>query len=165
MYKIKGPLHTALITDAMRAAGMPEGESILGGLKNGTPVIVEDGVAKLTDRSSFAGSVATADRLVRTMIGMGGVSLLDTIQMITETPARIMGIQDRIGSLQEGKDADILIFPSLESCNPFYKGLMLFANGKIAGLIRGTEKPVVLMSRSETEKSKYYCIALSCLMI
>ena len=64
-----------------------------------------------------------------------------------------------------GGDADILIFPSLESCNPFYKGLMLFADGKIAGLIRGTEKPVVLMSRSETEKSKYYCIALSCLMV
>jgi phosphate butyryltransferase len=61
-------------------------------------------------------------------------------------------------------DADVLIFPSLESCNPFYKSLMLFAGGELAGLIRGTEKPVVLMSRSESEKSKYYCIALSCLM-
>jgi phosphate butyryltransferase len=61
-------------------------------------------------------------------------------------------------------DADILLFPSLESCNPFYKGLMLFANGELAGLIRGTEKPVILMSRSESEKSKYYCIVLSCLM-
>jgi len=61
-------------------------------------------------------------------------------------------------------DADILLFPSLESSNPFYKGLMLFADGKIAGLIRGTEKPVVVMSRSESEISKYYCIALSCLM-
>lgn len=110
VYKIKGPFRTALITDAMRAAGMPEGKSILGGLKNGTPVIVEDGVAKLPDRTSFAGSVATADRLVRTMITMGNVSLLDTIQMITQTPARIMGIQDKKGSLQIGKDADILIF-------------------------------------------------------
>ena len=62
-------------------------------------------------------------------------------------------------------DADILIFPSLESCNPFYKSLMLFANGKLAGLLRGTTKPVILMSRNETEKSKYYCIALSCLMV
>lgn len=110
VYKIKGPSHTALITDAMRAAGMPEGESILGGLKNGTKVIVEDGVAKLPDRTSFAGSVATTDRLVRTMMTMAGVSLVDTIQMITETPARIMGIQDKKGSLQIGKDADILIF-------------------------------------------------------
>jgi phosphate butyryltransferase len=61
-------------------------------------------------------------------------------------------------------DADILLFPSLESSNPFYKGLMLFAGAELAGLIRGTEKPVVLMSRSESENSKYFCIALSCLM-
>jgi phosphate butyryltransferase len=61
-------------------------------------------------------------------------------------------------------DADVLLFPSLESCNPFYKGLMLFAGGELAGLIRGTEKPVILMSRSESEKSKYFCIVLSCLM-
>lgn len=61
-------------------------------------------------------------------------------------------------------DADILIFPSIESANPFYKGLMLFAGGELAGLIRGTEKPVVVMSRSESERSKYYCLALACLM-
>ena len=61
-------------------------------------------------------------------------------------------------------DADILLFPSIESSNPFYKGLMLFARGELAGLIRGTEKPVIVMSRSESEISKYFCIALSCLM-
>jgi phosphotransacetylase len=61
-------------------------------------------------------------------------------------------------------DADILIFPSLESSNPFYKGLMLFAGGEIAGLLRGTSHPVVLMSRSESENSKYYCIAMACMM-
>jgi phosphate butyryltransferase len=61
-------------------------------------------------------------------------------------------------------DADILLFPSLESCNPFYKALMLFAKGELAGLVRGTEKPVIVMSRSESERSKYYCIALACMM-
>jgi phosphate butyryltransferase len=61
-------------------------------------------------------------------------------------------------------DADILLFPSLEACNPFYKALMLFAGGELAGMICGTSKPVVLMSRSESELSKYYCVALSCLM-
>lgn len=61
-------------------------------------------------------------------------------------------------------DADILLFPNLESCNPFYKGLMLFGNGEIGGLIRGTSSPVIVMSRSESEKSKYYCITLACLM-
>jgi phosphate butyryltransferase len=61
-------------------------------------------------------------------------------------------------------DSDVLLFPSLEASNPFYKGLMLFAGGEIAGLIRGTSKPVVLMSRNESEKSKFYCIALACLL-
>ncbi len=61
-------------------------------------------------------------------------------------------------------DADVLLFPTLEACNSFYKGLMLFGGGELAGLIQGTEKPVVVMSRSESEASKYYCIALSCLM-
>ena len=61
-------------------------------------------------------------------------------------------------------EADILLFPALESSNPFYKGLMLFAQGELAGIIRGTRKPVVVMSRSESEKSKFYCIALACLM-
>ncbi|MCY7422893.1 MAG: N-acetylglucosamine-6-phosphate deacetylase [Chitinophagaceae bacterium] len=110
VYKIKGADRTALITDAMRAAGMPEGESILGNIKNGLKVIVEDGVAKLPDRSSFAGSVATADRLVRTMIKMVDVPLIDAVRMITTTPARIMKVADKKGSLAAGKDADILIF-------------------------------------------------------
>lgn len=63
-----------------------------------------------------------------------------------------------------GGDADILIFPNLESANSFYKGLMLFAEGELAGLICGTIKPVVVMSRSESENSKYYCLALACVM-
>jgi phosphate butyryltransferase len=61
-------------------------------------------------------------------------------------------------------EADILLFPSLEACNPFYKGLMLFTKSELAGIICGTTKPVVVMSRSESELSKYYCIALACLM-
>ena len=110
VYKIKGPDRTALITDAMRGAGMPEGESILGSLKNGLPVIIEDGVAKLPDRTSFAGSVATFDRLVRNMITMADVPLLDAVRMASMTPARIMGVHNRKGSLARGKDADIVIF-------------------------------------------------------
>ncbi|HAO50845.1 MAG TPA: N-acetylglucosamine-6-phosphate deacetylase, partial [Runella sp.] len=110
VYKIKGPDRTALITDAMRGAGMPEGESVLGSLKNGLPVIIEDGVAKLPDRTSFAGSVATFDRLVRNMITMANVPLLDAVRMASTTPARIMGVSDRKGSLAKGKDADIVIF-------------------------------------------------------
>lgn len=108
--KIKGPDRIALITDAMRGAGMPEGPSTLGNRSDGLPVIIEDGVAKLPDRSSFAGSVATADRLVRTMIRLADCSLTDAVRMITATPARILGVQDRIGHLKPGYDADIVIF-------------------------------------------------------
>ncbi|HXB08542.1 MAG TPA: N-acetylglucosamine-6-phosphate deacetylase [Puia sp.] len=109
-YKIKGADRIALITDAMRAAGMAARESILGNKDTGLKVIVEDGVAKLPDRSSFAGSVATADRLVRTMTQLAEVPLTDAIRMITSTPARIMGVADKKGSLRAGKDADIVIF-------------------------------------------------------
>ncbi|MDB5242629.1 MAG: N-acetylglucosamine-6-phosphate deacetylase [Spirosoma sp.] len=110
VYKIKGADRTALITDAMRAAGMPEGESTLGSLKNGLKVIVEDGVAKLPDRTAFAGSVATTNQLVRNMVQLADVSLLDAVRMASATPARIMGVENRKGSLAPGKDADIAIF-------------------------------------------------------
>lgn len=110
IYKIKGPDHIALITDSMRAAGMPEGEYMLGSLKEGQLIVVEDGVAKLMDRSAFAGSVATADRLVRTMINIAGVNLPDAVKMITATPARILGIDNQYGHVKPGYSADLVIF-------------------------------------------------------
>lgn len=110
IYKIKGADRIALITDAMRAAGLPPGDSVLGNIHTGLKVIVEDGVAKLPDRSSFAGSVATADRLVRTMIQKADISLIDAVKMATATPARIMGVSDQKGSLVADKDADVIIF-------------------------------------------------------
>ena len=73
-------------------------------------VIVEDGVAKLTDRSAFAGSVATADRLVRTMVNLGGLTLPEAVRMITCNPASVMRISGRKGSFDAGKDADVTIF-------------------------------------------------------
>jgi len=110
VYKIKGAKRTALITDAMRAAGMPEGESVLGSIDNGLKVIVEDGVAKLPDRTAFAGSVATANRLIRNMINMASVTLTDAVKMMTATPARILDLLDHKGSIEAGMDADIVIF-------------------------------------------------------
>ena len=109
VYKFKPKTHVALITDSMRAAGMGEGESILGGLKTGQPVIVEEGVAKLLDRTAFAGSVATMDRVVRNMVRMGGATLADAVRMASQTPAAIMGVTDT-GRLEAGLAADILLF-------------------------------------------------------
>jgi N-acetylglucosamine-6-phosphate deacetylase len=129
VYKLKGPGRIALITDAMRAADMPPGDSVLGSLKNGLSVLVEDGVAKLPDRTAFAGSVATADRLIRTMLEMAEVPLIECIRMISETPARIMNIQDKKGSLAPGKDADIVIFNAqIEVQQTFVMGKSIFQN-------------------------------------
>ena len=108
--KVKGVDNVVLVTDSMRGAGMPEGPSILGGLADGQECIVENGVAKLLDGSGFAGSVCTTDRLVRTMITIGGCSLEQAVQMASLNPARVMGVADRKGSLEAGKDADIVIF-------------------------------------------------------
>lgn len=101
-YKLKGVEHTCLVTDALSYAAS-EGKEI-----NDPRVIIEDGVCKLADRSSLAGSIATTDVLVRTMV-KAGIPLGDALRMASETPARIMGVDDRKGSLQKDKDADVLI--------------------------------------------------------
>lgn len=109
VYRFKGPDRTALVTDSMRGAGMPDGLSILGSRKTGQQVLLEDGVAKLMDRSAFAGSAATTDRLVRNMVNLAHAPLTDAVKMATQTPARIMKLNDR-GMLREGLRADIVIF-------------------------------------------------------
>jgi len=133
--KIKGPDRTALITDAMRAAGTDVNESVLGNMKNGLKVIVEDGVAKLPDRTSFAGSVATADRLVRTMISMAGVCLTEAVRMMTSTPARILGVSSKKGELAVGKDADVVIFDdNINISMTMVKGRMVY-DGSLRKLV------------------------------
>ena len=109
VYKFKGPEKTALITDSMRGAGMPDGESVLGKRDNGLRVIIEDGVAKLPDRTAFAGSVAFCDRLVRNMINLADVPVEDAVYMATLTPAKIVGIKNK-GAIRPDFDADIIIF-------------------------------------------------------
>lgn len=60
-------------------------------------------------------------------------------------------------------DADILIFPNFESANAFYKGLMIFGGAEMGGILQGTDKPVVMTSRSESIRSKFYSIAIACI--
>jgi len=108
VYKVKGAPRICLVTDAMRAAGLGDGPSHLGGGPEGFPVIVEDGVAKLPDRSAFAGSVATADILLRTAL-RAGLPMADAVRALTLTPAELMGASSRLGSLAPGKDADLVV--------------------------------------------------------
>lgn len=110
IYKVKGPDRICLVTDSMRAAGQNVSESTLGSLKNGQRVEIEGGVAYMPGRKTFGGSVATADRLVYTMHKLAGIPLTDAVKMMTYTPARMLGVHDRLGRISCGCDADILLF-------------------------------------------------------
>ena len=106
IYKIKGVERTCLVTDAMAAAASNYHTTF------DPRVIIEDGVCKLADHSALAGSIATMDRLIRTMVQKADIPLADAARMASETPARIMGVSDRKGSLSKGKDADIIAMDS-----------------------------------------------------
>ncbi len=108
--KIVGVDRIALVTDSMRAAGMPEGPSIIGSKDNGREVIVEGGIAMLKDRSALESSVATFDQLVRTIVRNTSCTIEQAVRMASANPARFMKVYDRTGSLEAGKDADIVIF-------------------------------------------------------
>jgi N-acetylglucosamine-6-phosphate deacetylase len=129
IYKIKGPDRIALITDAMRAAGTDAKKSILGSITDGTDVLIEDGVAKMIDRQSFAGSIATANLLVKNMVHMGNVSITDAVKMATETPARIMNVDKNKGKIARKFDADIIIFDDkINVTKTIIGGKLIFQN-------------------------------------
>ena len=108
--KIKGTDRVILCTDSMRGAGMPDGtSSILGSRERGQEVLIEGGVAKMPDRSCFAGSVATTDRLLRTMHFLAGQPLTAATAMLTVNPSRVMGLAHRKGRIQPGYDADLVV--------------------------------------------------------
>lgn len=108
-YRIKGADKIALITDAMRAAGTNATHSILGAKQGGVPVVIKDDVAQLPDFSFYAGSVGTMDRALRVAHVQYGIPLVDVSRMLSLTPARLSRCADRKGSLETGKDADIVV--------------------------------------------------------
>ena len=103
--KIKGRDKVALVTDSLDIAAT---DQISGRFKGGTAFIVEDGVCKLPDRTAFAGSIATADRLIRVMRYECGFDVTDAVYMMTQVPAALLGLNK--GRLCEGADADIIVF-------------------------------------------------------
>ena len=102
VYKIKGPDKMCLVTDSIRAAGMPEGPYE-------ERATVMGGIAYLKDMSSFAGSVATTDRLVRTMYKQVGAPLTDCVKMITQIPAKLMKLEN-IGKIEKDYVANLVFF-------------------------------------------------------
>ncbi len=102
--KIKGSDKVILITDSLEIAGT----TVKSGVMSGTEFIVEDGVCKLKDRSAFAGSVATANNLIQTLVNSCGFDVPVAVKMLTEVPAKMLGLNK--GVIASGKDADIVVF-------------------------------------------------------
>lgn len=102
----KGIDRISLISDAMAAAACLRPEH----LRLDPRMIVEDGVCKLADRSALTGSIASGIRLIQVMVEKAGVSVADAVRMAATNPARLMGIDDRVGSIERGKAADLILF-------------------------------------------------------
>ena len=111
IYKCKGREKMALTSDAMRGAGLPEGNIVrLGSRACGQPVRIEGGVARTLDGTAFAGSVASGNQLLRTLLTKTAIPLEDAVAMLTATPAALLGLSGRKGAIRRGLDADLVEF-------------------------------------------------------
>ena len=106
-YKALGPDRLCIISDATSGAGLPEGSTFVMGEME---YEVHDGVGMLFDRTAFAGSTSLMNKMVDIVNRIVGVPLVEAVRMATLTPSRVIGVDDRKGSLEQGKDADIVVF-------------------------------------------------------
>ncbi|MFD4571751.1 N-acetylglucosamine-6-phosphate deacetylase [Streptomyces sp. NPDC058417] len=104
-FRHAGPGRVAFITDAMDAAGTGDGHYMLGPLE----VEVSDGVARLVEGGSIAGSTLTQDRAFKRAVTVDRIPVQDVVAALSANPARLLGVDDRVGSLEPGKDADLVL--------------------------------------------------------
>ncbi len=109
IFKLKDNDKIVSCSDSMRGAGMAEGPSILGPKGNGVECIIEDGIAKMPDRTCFAGSVATGETIINTLGATMGFSLDKVFRICSLNPARLINIDSKTGSIKEGKEADLIV--------------------------------------------------------
>ncbi len=105
-YRCKGPDRLCIVSDAIAGAGLPEGSRFL---LAGNECEVCDGVGMLLDRTAFAGSVTLLNQMLPVLVDVVGIPLPEAVRMASLTPARIIGMAERKGSLEPGKDADLAI--------------------------------------------------------
>jgi N-acetylglucosamine-6-phosphate deacetylase len=108
LVRSKGPARIALVTDAIEATGLPDGDYLLGT----RPISVAGGRARLPGSDTIAGSTLTMDRALRNVVQRCGVDVEDAARMASTTPAELLGIADRKGVLAPGRDADVAILDS-----------------------------------------------------
>ncbi|MER6943550.1 N-acetylglucosamine-6-phosphate deacetylase [Nonomuraea sp. NPDC000554] len=118
-FAVAGPRRTALITDAMAATGMGDGTYVLGSME----VSVTDGVARLVEGGSIAGSTLTMDVAFRRAVREVGLSLPEAVQVASLTPARVLGLDGEVGSIAVGRFADLVVLDnSLEVAGVMKRG-------------------------------------------
>ena len=117
--KIKGLDRVVAITDSIMAAGLPDGNYKLGV----NDVVVVEGDAKLASTGVRAGSTLTTGRALKNLLEFTGRPLQDIIPVLTENPAKLIGVFDKIGSVEPGKDADLVVLDE-QNCvaRTFVKG-------------------------------------------
>ncbi len=106
-YKCVGPDRLSVVSDATSGAGLPDGAHFrMGDME----YVVEDGVGMLLDRSAFAGSTTLINQMIPILTDVVGIPLVEAIRMASLNPARVIGVDDRKGSVDPGKDADLVLF-------------------------------------------------------
>ena len=126
--KAKTEQSVCFVTDAMRGAGMPDGDYTFGS-RNGTKVVVENGVARNQANTGFASSVVRMIDVVRNAVDVLGMPLADAVKRASLVPALLMGISERKGSITPGKDADLVLLeasPRLEVRLTMNRGQVIF---------------------------------------
>jgi len=106
--KCKTTDRVAIVTDAMRGAGMPDGIYTFGA-KDGTEAVVKDGEAQMPDGSGYASGVVRMNDMIKVMRDVVCVPLHEAVKMASLVPAGILSVDDKLGSLEVGKQADIVL--------------------------------------------------------
>lgn len=119
-WKCKGPDRLALVTDCNRALDMPDGDYVFGPQDIGEPFRVHNGVALTVDGQGLASSVRGMDWMVRTFHLLTGRPIWEVIRLATLTPARILGLDHQLGSLEIGKLADLVVLSNDLSVRQVY---------------------------------------------
>jgi N-acetylglucosamine-6-phosphate deacetylase len=126
----KGPRRLALITDAMQAAGLGDGEYVLGE----QTVTVTAGEAR-TASGSLAGSTLTMDRAVRMCVEDAGIPLIDALQMASATPAELLGIGAVAGRIAPGADASLVVLDeALDAIGTMVRGRWAYCDDELGAV-------------------------------